>query len=328
MKTFATTFAAALCLSAGAYAADLGGKKADAPPPPKPLIAWPEPNFDVFGAGFDYAFGVKLQSNYVSRGISQTANGPSATAYAELRYGWLYAGVQPWNVKLPTQPSAEVDVYAGIRPVWGPLTLDFGVIDYLYPGNTTRYYLAGTPPVATWALSGGTPTTSHDPSFYELYAKATWQLNDWIALGGAAYYAPNWNNYKARALYTELNAKLSVPDTGFSISGAFGHVYLGRANVQYGWSYVDSAQAFTGVARGFKFASYNTWNIGASYTYKAVTFDARYHGSSQGKVACAINTSDPAANWSTALTGVGRSGWCGHKFVAGVSVDFSSSTFK
>ena len=55
MKKFAAA-AAALVLSTSAYAADLATKKADAPPPAKPLIAWPEPNFDVFGAGFDYAY--------------------------------------------------------------------------------------------------------------------------------------------------------------------------------------------------------------------------------------------------------------------------------
>lgn len=328
MKVVTATAAAAILMATGAFAADPG-----APPPapeaPKPPIAWPEPNFDVFGAGFDYAYGAKLQTNDMWRGISQTANQPSATAYAEMRYGWLYAGVQPWNVTLPTQPAAEVDVYAGVRPVWGPLTLDLGVIGYLYPGNRTRYWLAGAGgPVLTFFTPGATPTTSRDPSFLEIYGKATWQASDWVALGGAIYYAPNWNNYGARALYSELNAKLSIPDTGFSVSGAFGHVHLGRANVQYGFSYVDPTQAFTGAPRGFKFASYNTWNVGASYNYKAATFDLRYHGSSLGQVGCAINTSDPAANLSTALFGVGRSGWCGHKIVAGVSIDFSSATFK
>ena len=59
---------------------------------------------------------------------SPTAGKPGATAYGELRYGWLYAGVQPWSVNLPTQPFGEVDLYGGIRPVWGSLTLDFGAI--------------------------------------------------------------------------------------------------------------------------------------------------------------------------------------------------------
>jgi len=328
MKKFAAA-AAALVLSTSAYAADMGGKKAEAPPPAKPLIAWPEPNFDVFGSGFDYAYGVKFQTDYVNRGISNTAGKPGATAYGELRYGWLYAGVQPWSVNLPTQPFGEVDLYGGIRPVWGSLTLDFGAIYYAYPGNKTRYFLAGAGgPVLPFFTPGAAPTTAANPSFVEFYAKSTWAINDYLSIGTATYYAPNWNNYGAKALYNELNAKVTFGETGFSASGAFGHQYLGRATWQYGFSYVDNRQFFDGVPRGFKFASYNTWNVGVSYNYKVATLDLRYYGSSLGKEGCAINTSDPGANLSTALIGVGKSGWCGNRFMASLSVDFSSATFK
>ncbi|MEI2733493.1 MAG: TorF family putative porin [Rhodoblastus sp.] len=321
--------AAALVLSTSAFAADVADpRKAAAAPAAKPLIAWPEPNFDVFGSGFDYAYGVKLQTDDVFRGITQTAHRPGATAYGELRYGWFYAGVQPWNVNLPTQPMMELDLYGGVRPVWGPLTLDFGALYYKYPQNTTRYFLAGAAPVLTFWTPGGTPTTARDPSFLELYAKATWQINDWIAIGGNLNYDPNWNNYNARALYSEVNAKLTIPDTGFAVSGAFGHYYIGRSSWEYGFSYVDPRQFFDGVPRGFKFASYNSWNLGASYTYKVATLDLRYYGSSLGKEGCAINTSDPAANLSSALIGVGKSNWCGNRFVAALSIDFSSATFK
>jgi uncharacterized protein (TIGR02001 family) len=326
MRLIAT--AAALVISTSAFAADLANKKAEAPPPAKPLIAWPEPNFDVLGSGFDYAYGVKLQSDYVSRGISQTAHGPSATAYGELRYGWFYAGVQPWNVKLPTQTLAEVDLYGGIRPVWGPLTLDFGAIGYIYPANKTQYFLAGAFPVLTFFTPGGIPTTPRDPSYLEIYGKTTWAVNDYFSIGTSTYYAPNWNNYGAKGLYNELNAKVTFGETGFSVSGAFGHSYLGRGTWQYGYSYVDASQFYTGYARGLKFASYNSWNAGISYNYKAATFDLRYYGSSMGSVACALNSSDPAANYAAANFGVGKSSWCGNRIVGAISIDFSSATFK
>lgn len=322
--------AAALLLGTSAFAADVAGSKVPAAPePPKAMIVWPTPNFDVFGSGFDYAYGVKLQSDYVSRGISQTAGRPSATAYGELRYGWLYAGAQAWNTRLPTEPVGEIDLYGGIRPVWGSLTLDFGAIYYAYPGNKTRYFLAGAGgPVLPFWTPGGTPTTAANPSYMEWYAKSTWAINDYLSVGTATYYAPNWNNYAAKGLYNEINAKVTFGETGFAVSGAFGHSYLGRSSWEYGFSYVDPRQFFDGVPRGFKFASYNSWNLGASYTYKVATLDLRYYGSSLGKEGCAINTSDPAANLSTALIGVGRSSWCGNRFVAALSIDFSSATFK
>ena len=292
MKKFAAA-AAALVLSTSAYAADMAGKKADAPPPAKPVSTWPKHNLEVFGSGFNYALGTNFQRNYLNRDISQTAGKPGATAYGELRYGWLYAGVQPWSVNLPTQPFGEVDLYGGIRPVWGSLTLDFGAIYYAYPGNKVRYFLAGVGgPVLPFFTPGAAPTTAANPSF------------------------------------DELNAKVTFGETGFSASGAFGHQYLGRATWQYGFSYVDNRQFFDGVPRGFKFASYNTWNLGVSYTYKVATLDLRYYGSSLGKEGCAINTSDPGANLSTALIGVGKSGWCGNRFMASLSVDFTSATFK
>jgi uncharacterized protein (TIGR02001 family) len=321
-------FAAAVLMTGQAYAADLAATKAPAAPPPaKPLIAWPEPNFDILGSGFDYAYGASFMTDYISRGITQSAHRPSASAYAELHYGWFYGGVRPWAVRLPTEPLAELDVYGGIRPTWGPLTLDFGVVGYLYPGNKTRYFLGGAAPVLTFFTFTGIPTTATDPSYLEIYAKGTWQINDWIAIGSNINYDPNWNNYGARGLYSEVNAKLTIPDTGFSVSGAFGHYYLGYANyLPYGFSFIDVAQVIN--HRGFKFASYNTWNVGASYNWNMITFDARYYGSTLNGVACAIDTSDPAANFAFGSGGVGRSNWCGSRFMGTISLDFTSATFK
>lgn len=327
-------FAAACMMSGSAFAADLAASKAPpAPEPPKPLIAWPEPNFDILKSGFDYAFGAKLMSDYINRGITQSAHRPAASVYGELRYGWFYAGVQPWSVKLPTNPLMELDVYGGIRPVWGPLTLDFGVIGYLYPGNRTRYFLAGDLPVlpifTANGATAGIPTTATDPSYLEIYAKASWALNDYLTIGTTFAYDPNWNNYGAEAFYYEGNAKLTIPDTGFSVSGAFGRYQLGYArNVPYGFSIIDPKQSFAPFfGKGFKFASYYTWNIGASYNYKAVTFDVRYSGTNLSKAACAVSTSDPAANLGFGLGGIGRSNWCDGRVMATISVDFSSSTF-
>lgn len=327
MKVLAAA-AAALFATTSAFAADLADKKAAPVPEAKPLIAWPTPNFDVFGAGFDYAFGVKMQSDYVSRGISQTNRRPSATAYGELRYGWFYAGVQPWNVNLPTQPTMELDLYGGIRPTWGPLTLDIGAIYYAYPGNKTQYFLGGAMPVLTFWTPLGVPTTARDPSYVEIYGKTAWALNDYLTIGTGTYYAPNWNNYNAKGLYNEINAKITFGETGFSLSGAFGHSFLGRTSWEYGFSYVDPRQFFDLIPRGLKFASYNSWNLGVSYNYKVATLDLRYYGSSLGKAGCALNSSDPAANMGAALFLVGQSNWCGNRFVASLSLDFSSATFK
>ena len=53
----------------------------------------------------------------------------------------------------------------------------------------------------------------------------------------------------------------------------------------------------------------------------------RYSGTSLSRQACAIATSDPAANLASGLGGIGRSDWCDGRVMATISVDFSSSTF-
>jgi uncharacterized protein (TIGR02001 family) len=325
-----------------ALAADLPAKKAaEAPPPAKPLIALPEPNLDFLGAGFDYAYGAKFMSDYMVRGITNSAHRPAGTAYGELHYGWFYAGSAVTNVTLPSNPGAELDLYGGIKATWGPLTMDFGAIYYLYPGNEHQWWLAGAVPVSTVRTAlGAVPTTAFDPSYVEIYAKPSWALNDYLTLGGAIAYDPNWNNFGAHALYSEINAKLTpfanTDFSGLSISGGFGHYYIGMATSQYGFSYVDPDPVFfaTGVltgAKGLKFASYNTWNVGASYNIGPATLDLRYWGTNLNRAGCWLTTSDPAGNFVAAtntVTGQSSSDWCGQRFVASLSLDFTSATFK
>lgn len=327
-----------------AFAADLDSKKKAAPEPPppaKPLIAWPEPNFDFLSAGFDYAWGAKFMSDYIVRGISNSAHRPAGNVYGELRYGWFYAGTSVTNVKLPTDPLAEVDIYGGIRPTWGPLTLDFGAIYYAYPSNHQQWFIGGVIPVTTFKNSpNATPTTAFDPSYVEIYFKLSWAVNDYLTLGGQVAYDPNWNNYGAHALYSEINAKVTpfanTDYSGFSLSGAFGHYYLGMATSQYGFSYIDPDTNFLRNGfflgdHGFKFASYNTWNVGASYNWNMVTLDLRYYDSNLTRAGCFLNTSDPSGNFIASintLTGQSSSSWCGQRFVASLSIDFTSATFK
>ncbi|PWB80447.1 MAG: hypothetical protein C3F11_18010 [Methylocystaceae bacterium] len=339
--SYLTCAAAAALIATSALAADPVTTKAPEPPPAKPLIAWPEPNFDVLQAGFDYAYGAKFMSDYIVRGISNSAHRPAGNVYGELRYGWFYSGLAATNVTLATSPLAEIDIYGGIRPTWGPLTLDFGAIYYAYPGNHQQWFIGGVIPVTTFKNSyGALPTTAFDPSFIELYFKPSWAVNDYFTLGGQLAYAPNWNRYNAHALYSEINAKVTPFAgvdyfSGLSVSGAFGHYALGYSDASYGGSYIDPDFGFlaTGIlgTKGFKFASYNTWNVGASYNFEVATLDLRYYDSNLTKAGCFLNTSDPSGNLQASLnifTGQSSSSWCGARFVASLSIDFSSATFK
>src|SRR5215204_838498 len=118
----AAVAATALCTTSS-LAADMMPLKA-------PAAAAPSP--------WDWAFGGALMSDYNFRGISQSNRGPSVTAYSELRYNvnssfQLYLATQAWAVTLPTNPTAEVDIFGGFRVTQGPVVLDVGGMYYYYP---------------------------------------------------------------------------------------------------------------------------------------------------------------------------------------------------
>ncbi len=64
---------------------------------------------------------------------------PSVAAYFEPRYNinpnlQLYAGISGESISFPNRAAAEIDLYGGIRPTFGPLALDFGYLVLLLSG--------------------------------------------------------------------------------------------------------------------------------------------------------------------------------------------------
>ncbi|PPD43278.1 MAG: hypothetical protein CTY15_10385 [Methylocystis sp.] len=291
--------------------------------PSPTFVALPQPNFDVLGAPFRYKAGVTFMSENIWRGISITNHRPGAMAYGEASKGWFYLGGDVLNVTLPTSPAAQLDIYGGVRPVWGPLTLDFGAVYHGRPGNQQQYFLGGAAPVLTFWTPGGMPTTPFDQSFVEIYAKPSWTLNDYLTIGGEFGYNPSWANYNAQALYSGGNATLSLPGTGLSLSGAFGHYFLGMGDPTYGPSYIQPG--IKGI-QGFKLSSYNTWNIGASYKWNAITLDVRYHDTTLTRQGCFTNVANPAGNFAAAVWGQGYSDWCDARVVGSINMELDSLT--
>jgi hypothetical protein len=292
------------CAAAPSAAADLQTRK-EAPPAPAPANPF-----------LDAAFGFKLMSDYIARGVTQSNHRPAVTAYGEARLNpsealQLYAGAQLWSVKLPTNPALEVDLYAGLRPTFGPLAFDLGAIWYAYPDNARRYWIDAAGVTALTPVPGALPTTPKNPGWGEVYAKATWTLNDTVALGANLYHSPNWTNTGARATYASATVKANLPKD-FYVSGEFGRQWLGTSRAALGPT---------------KYKSYNAWNVGAGYVYKVATLDLRYSGTDLKKSSCWLNTSDPAGN-PVGVIANGRSGWCGHRVAATLSVDISGKDLK
>ena len=223
-KTIAAGFVALGVLSSASLAADLPVKARPLPPAPTSC--------------FDLAFGGGIQSDYNFRGISQTDRGPGAFGYVEPRCNitkdvQIYAGLWGWSTKLPTQPTGEFDVYGGIRVTVGPVAFDFGAIYYWYPKETQQFYANGTFTAISPTNFGFGPYTVSDTDFWEVYGKATWTVNDWLAIGPYVYYSPNLLQSGAKATYAGSTVKFTLPskwfptDWGAYISGEAAHYWIG-----------------------------------------------------------------------------------------------------
>jgi uncharacterized protein (TIGR02001 family) len=300
---------AALAVSAAApaVAADM---------PVKAKVAAP-----VYVSPWDIAFGGAMMSDYVFRGISQSAKSPSLAAYFEPRYNinanWqLYAGIAGESIKFPNGAAAEIDLYAGVRPTFGPLALDFGFFYYGYPGGNSTYSLNG---VVTPAIGNA--------SFYEWYGKGTWTVNDMLALGANVYYTPSWLHTGAPGTYYSGTAKVTLPttmlpkDIGMYLSGELGRQALGTVNFD-ALVYPTPADL----------PDYTTWNVGVGFTWKVFTLDLRYSDTNLSKSNCFILTGDNGAGVggtvSTLNGGGNTSKWCGATFIAKLSADLTLGSLK
>ncbi|MBY0558532.1 TorF family putative porin [Hyphomicrobium sp.] len=122
---------------------------------------------------FGYSITISGASDYLFRGISLTDEKPAFQPYIEFTYGIGYLGI--WGSNIGSRELAaegfqatgpwEVDVYAGIRPVVGPVNFDLAVLWYTYgartnPGGLTKGDLdyvelkasASTSPIKNWTF--------------------------------------------------------------------------------------------------------------------------------------------------------------------------------
>ncbi len=309
-----------------ASAADLGAKMYKKAPP---IVAAYDP--------WDIAFGASITNNYLFRGVSQSNNRPSVTAYFEPRYNvnkdlQLYIGTSASSISFANRAALEIDGYFGIRPTFGAAAFDFGFWYYGYPGGQCTDIAAGGSlgicgvGTAPQVLANGN-VMKKDVSFYEGYAKFNYTFNDYFTMGVSDNYSPNFLNTGAWGNYAAVTAKAIAPTgwfgssgVGMYVSGEFGRQWLGTS---------DSFYSFTapGVGPGIKYADYNTWNVGVGFTYKVFTLDLRYSDTSLNKGDCNAFTSDFTASGTTFVTpinGGAGSSWCGATGIVKLSADLTA----
>jgi Bacterial protein of unknown function (Gcw_chp) len=326
--------------SSSVMAADMAVKAPPpAPPPPSP---------------WDVVVTAALMTDYNFRGITQSNHKPSAQAGFELRYNstptfqW-YGGISGESINFPNNAAAEIDFYAGIRPTFDKLALDFGAWYYYYPGGQCFGFpgvgpsgcadKGGGPPVfpagafvpnSAFQPLGGNESLKND-SFWEVYGKATYTFNDQWAVGIQEWYSPSVVNTGAWGFFSAGNVTFTAPSTWFTnglgmyASADVGYWDLGTSNIFYA---TGAAPFVTGV----KYTSYTTWDLGIGFTWKVLTLDLRYYDTNLNKAQCNVFTSAQNSTFSPANitlqnpNGLGTN-WCSAAFIAklSASVDFASN---
>ena len=188
----------------------------------QPLAATP-------GVPFDVAFGVALTNDYVSRGITNSNSEPAIQGYIEPsveipNFGTAYINVWSSNVDYGEGfEGAEIDVAGGIRPQFGPVSLDVGYVHYFY-------------------------TPEHvSPDYGEIFAKADYNYNDVVTFGGRVYFAPDFNQSGNTATWIAGGVRVPLPHD-FSVYAGLGYQFIDdpdafeqlawTAGISYSWKSV------------------------------------------------------------------------------------------
>jgi len=335
MKKLACAAALALgCSTASGLAADL---KMPVKAPPVVVSPW------------DIAFGAAIMSDYNFRGITQSNHKPSVAAYFEPRYNFNdslqgYVGVSGESISFPNRAAAEIDFYAGVRPTFGKLALDFGFWEYYYPRGTC--FNGAVPGECTDNAdpnTGGLPINGNviksDLSFWEIYAKGTYTVNDQFSFGGSVYWSPSVLNSGAEGTYLAGTAKYILPTAlpagiGWFISADVGHWFLGSTDSFYcipanGLNPAGCSGLLSG---GLNYKSYTNWDVGLAFTWKQFTLDLRYYDTDLNKGDCNAFTSAQNARFDGSFTGANPGGfgtnWCSATFIAKLSVDLTKDNLK
>ena len=243
IKTLVAGLLATTALTSVALA---GGSLKDAPAPAGRQLSW---SFNIGGT-----------SDYVFRGVSQNAEDPALQGGVDLTYGIFYAGIwssmvgfglfdgNPGSTDVVT---AEVDFYAGIKPVWGPLTFDLGVIYYAYPG----------------AKDGGAPSIWNEQDYVELKAGVSGSPVKNLTLGATVFFSPDYINETGQTWTIEGTAGYE-----FSKIGPF----VPTLSSTLGTTLFDNAANATLFNAALGDDSYLYWNAGVALAVDKLTFDFRY----------------------------------------------------
>jgi uncharacterized protein (TIGR02001 family) len=236
----------------GILASAANAQQFDSGTPPAPSTATKLEPAKEPASAFDISAGASITRDYNYRGYTLSDHRPSASVNFEATYKILFAGINGASVQMPMLSQFQMTNYGGIRPVFGPLTVETGVAYFSYPGSDIEI------------------------SYPEYYITPRYALTSKLTIGANAYYAPDYSRTGAWENYDSINAKYTF-DSGLSLSGELGRQSFGTTRA-------------TALAAATKLPDYTYWNLGFSYTYSALSFDLRYFATTLSKQSCNLIT--------------------------------------
>jgi len=228
---------------------------------------------------FGYSITITGTSDYIFRGISLNNNDPAFQPFIEFTYGtpnltW-YLDLWGSNVHDGLGDPWELDVYAGVRPVTGPISWDLGVLYYTNPSHVATQINptnAGTDYVEFKIAATITPITN-------------------LSLTAVGYATPDVGFASPVTETGEFDAAYTLPAFGIftpTLSGAVGYTHAERANT---FDALCTAR-FGGICNNGT-DSYVYWNAGVKLTVDKYFMDFRYWDTS-------ISKQDDAAGFADA----------------------------
>lgn len=195
--------------------------------------------------GVAYTAVATLITDYIFRGISQSAGNPAAQGYIEASYNLLYLGGWASSVdfgkertragNLQTAADLELSVYGGVRPTWKGISFDLGVFYYAYPDSLRNF------------------------DYVEFDADASYTVLDKLTLRGEVWWSPNESATNGELSGVEFGASYALKQIWFvspSISALFGSQWGEGTDEDYSY-----------------------WNAGLTFDMSktpALSFDIRY----------------------------------------------------
>ncbi|NOU07242.1 MAG: hypothetical protein HOO99_13790 [Hyphomicrobiaceae bacterium] len=203
-----------------------------------------------------YSFNLGITSDYIFRGVSQTARHPTGQAGLDLTYGTFYAGLWASGLDFGQNfagrniANAELDLYMGFKPVVGPITFDLGAIYYTYPGAKDNSLLS---------------FADKELNYLELKAGASGSPWKNGTVGATVYFSPDYTNSTGKTWTLEGTVAHELPKFG---------AVTPTVSALIGYQKSDDARYKTFIANGS--SDYVYWNAGLTLGLEKFSLDLRY----------------------------------------------------